>query len=157
MPFDLSVENAWKPEDYPDPDGTLNHEFVAEHDEMRRQWLSAVGFHPAQHVWINASSRHRINSLILGRIALTLAQRYDGWIDLNGAIIPPQLFPRLEDFLNPSPESLIQIHEYVTSTLPGRVAEMYYTAYAGYKWVSHKLDVEAFEAWLRHPDFHLVS
>jgi hypothetical protein len=160
MPFDLGVMNEMKPADYPTPDGTLDPKLVAEYEEERRQWLVGVGFHPAQYIWMNAGTSARINHAILGHMALTLARRYDGWVDLNGAITPPHLFVRLEDVYNPPPGSLEKIHAHVIGLLPGRVAELYYMTaggHEGHKWVSHVLDVEAFEAWLRHPEFHLIK
>jgi hypothetical protein len=157
MPFDLGVENNWKPEDYTNADGTLDPKLVAEYEEERRQWLVGVGFHPAQYIWMNAGSRDSINHAILGHMALTLARRYDGWVFLNGPILPPQLFVGLEDFYNPPPGTLEKIHAHVIGMLPGRVAENYYMTASGHEWVSHVLDVEAFEAWLRHPEFHLIK
>ena len=48
------------------------------------------------------------------------------------------------------------VHEYVQQ-LPGHVYEFYYTLASGRRWVKHVIDLDAFRAWMHHPDFHMIK
>ncbi|MEU2179335.1 DUF6368 family protein [Streptomyces thermolilacinus] len=45
----------------------------------------------------------------------------------------------------------------MASDLPGRLAEVSYDTGGGGRWLRHVGDVEFLEAWLQHPDFHLIK
>ncbi|HLG75532.1 MAG TPA: DUF6368 family protein [Ktedonobacteraceae bacterium] len=65
-----------------------------------------------------------------------------------GPLIPPEI-----EELEPS---LDEIHAYV-SAMPGTVYEIGYTTADGRRWVFHIVDVPFFQAWMRHPHFHMIK
>ena len=41
--------------------------------------------------------------------------------------------------------------------MPGRVYEIYYSFPPKGRWVSHLVDITFLNAWLRHPNFHMIK
>ncbi|MFE2726509.1 DUF6368 family protein [Kitasatospora sp. NPDC059327] len=56
-----------------------------------------------------------------------------------------------------SNEAVLTRAKALASTLPGRLAEVSHDTWGGGRWFRHVGDVEFLEAWLHHPDFHLIK
>jgi hypothetical protein len=97
-----------------------------------------------------------IDHLTLGHLALTLAEQYDGLIDMDGAITPP-LRPGGNSTLKNYPwHTLEEIHEFVQA-IPGTVHEIYYEVNPARQWVFHIVDTVFLKNWLKHPHFHMMK
>ncbi|MGW7433484.1 DUF6368 family protein [Streptomyces sp. NPDC054861] len=109
---------------------------------------------PVAELALLASSGARENHLLLGRLALFLAERFDALIDFGGLL---GYGHSLDDL--PAEEETVRLAEArrLVSILPGRVWEVPYTTYDGGRWYSHVGDRAFLSAWLEHPDFHLLT
>lgn len=99
----------------------------------------------------------------MGELALYLARTKGGVIDFGGALIAASVW-RSE-----GPSKLLWIFERANwadisepceqflGSLPGRVVGIPYRTANGRTWVTHMCDVEFLEAWLKHPDFHMIN
>jgi len=87
--FGLGVEDTKTEQDYMDEDGWIDPAIQAELEEERAQTLAHLGYHPKQSINIYAGCRGTLDHRILGHLALRLAERYDGIINMDGAIRPP--------------------------------------------------------------------
>jgi hypothetical protein len=67
-----------------------------------------------------------------------------------GSMLPPELRSSTRR------PSLEEISAYVRA-MPGSIYEIEYTAAAGHRWVSHMVDVPFFQAWMEHPNFHMIK
>ena len=67
-----------------------------------------------------------------------------------GPVIPPEF--SVSARLPP----LNEISAYVRA-MPGTIYEIEYTAAAGHHWVYHIVDVPFFQAWMEHPNFHMIK
>jgi hypothetical protein len=67
-----------------------------------------------------------------------------------GSTLPPELRSSARR------PSLKEISAYVRA-MPGAIYEIEYTAAAGHRWVSHMVDVAFFQAWMEHPNFHMIK
>ncbi len=130
--------------------------FVQEVEQ--EQVVEALGYYPQQKLSIDAGCNRSIDHRILGHLTLLLAERYDGLIDMNGAITPP-LQPGRRYKLNEYPwHAIEEIHEFVQSQ-PGRVIEVLYevSPWPWDTWVYHIVDTAFLRAWLKHPYFHMIK
>ncbi|WP_344422979.1 DUF6368 family protein [Streptomyces lavendulocolor] len=95
----------------------------------------------------------RENHLLLGHLALFLAERFDALVDFEGLLGRPSSPDDL-----PVEEEAARLAEArrLVSSLPGRVWEMPYATYGGGCWYSHVGDRTFLAAWLRHPDFRML-
>lgn len=175
-PFSFGVRDAETEASIPDDAGFTDSsgQTVTAEDlrrdlaEEQRQWRATLGYYPAQHVDLIAYCNQRIDHQILASVALGMAEQCDGLVDLGGAIAPAPRHWELPLGPNASPAEigarfervtfapLEDVHAYVRQ-LPGRVYERYYTIDRDRRWVSHVMDLEAFRAWMRHPDFHMIK
>jgi hypothetical protein len=67
-----------------------------------------------------------------------------------GSTLPPELRPSARR------PSLEEISAHVRA-MPGTIYEFEYTTAAGHRWVSHMVDVPFFQAWMEHPNFHMIK
>ena len=129
-----------------------------------RRVQAALGYLPAQHIWICAGCNQRADHRAIGTLASAVAERYHAVIDLLGPLTPPDLpwrdwhvNRRLVDDPDQRTEgALTAISAYVTA-MPGTVHEMYYDIDERQIWVSHLVDATFLRAWLRHPHFHMIK
>ncbi|MFJ7132571.1 DUF6368 family protein [Streptomyces fungicidicus] len=112
---------------------------------------SAFSTPPVQGLVLGADCSGSENHLLLGHMTLALARRLGALVDFDGVLGYPT--PRDE---TRDEEDLTKARALVTS-LPGTVVEVSYSTGGGGRWVRHVGDVEFLTAWLRHPDFHLVT
>lgn len=114
-----------------------------------------LGYRPAHdlNVWVDCDGVNAQH--VLGRLALALAERYGGVINIGFALTPPTPRRYRDDGIDIPHHSQEEISVFVHG-FPGTVWEQYYTDDAGRRWVSHIVDAEFFRAWLAHPRFHLV-
>ncbi|HEX6676963.1 MAG TPA: DUF6368 family protein, partial [Actinomycetes bacterium] len=76
------------------PSGSLEVRLAdgfAEYDDPRegQALAAALGYVPSQHVELSCSAGGEADHLVLGALALGLAERCDGMVNLCGAITPP--------------------------------------------------------------------
>ncbi|MFD3943696.1 DUF6368 family protein [Streptomyces sp. NPDC058579] len=96
----------------------------------------------------------RENHLVLGHLALALADLFDALIDFCG-----MLGYRFSLHDVDAEEEAVRLAEAraLVSSLPGRVWEMPYAAYGGGCWYSHVGDGNFLRAWLGHPEFRMIK
>ncbi|MER7106899.1 DUF6368 family protein [Streptomyces sp. NPDC000229] len=109
---------------------------------------------PAAELALLAYCRGRENHLLLGHLALFLADRFDALIDFGGMLGYRCSLHELSD-----EEEAVRLAEarHLVSALPGQVWEMPYATYGGGCWYSHVGDREFLAAWLSHPDFSMIK
>jgi hypothetical protein len=122
----------------------------------RAQVIQLIDYDPQQELGFFAGCHRPLDHRILGHLALFLAERYGGLIDLSGAITPP-LQPNwhynMRGYYRPTLE---EIHQFVQG-LPGKVIEVPYGEETGKPWVFHIVDATFLRAWLQHPHFHMIK
>lgn len=67
-----------------------------------------------------------------------------------GPVLPPEFS------VSARRPPLDEISAYVRA-MPGTIYEIEYTAAAGHRCVSHMVDVPFFQAWMEHPNFHMIK
>lgn len=154
--FGLGVEDTKTEQDYREEDGSIDPAIRAELEEERAQTLAHLGYYPKQSINIYAGCKGKLDHRILGHLALRLAERYDGIIDLDGAITPP-LRPGGRYELDNYPWHTLEEISAFVRPMPGRVFEQYYTVPPDRRWVSHMVDTTFLHAWLQHPHFHMIK
>jgi Family of unknown function (DUF6368) len=154
--FGLNVCNTPTEQDSVGEDGTVDPEILAEFEEERAQTVNFLGYYPKQSINLFAGCNKALDHRILGYLALQLAERYDGIIDMNGAITPPVHPGGYYPFGNYPWHTLEEISAFVHA-MPGRVLERYYTVSPDRRWVSHMVDTTFMRAWLEHPHFHMIK
>ncbi|MFD9537384.1 DUF6368 family protein [Streptomyces sp. NPDC060010] len=93
-----------------------------------------------------------VNHMLLSHLTLALARRFDALVDFDGLLSG---YRTVGD--DKSHEAVLARARAMASALPGRLTEVPYGTRDGGRWLRHVGDVEFLEAWLRHPDFHLVK
>lgn len=155
-PFGLatpSMEFKWEQDFLNEEDGSVDADIWIELQEEREQWLQHLGFIPEQNITIYAGCNHPIDHRILGQLVLLLAERYDGIINLEGALYPPDEPGR--DLFDVTIE---EVEQYVKELpLPGRIFHMYYSTGRNTRWLYHLVDADFLRAWLQHPQFHMIK
>ncbi|MFI5643242.1 DUF6368 family protein [Kitasatospora sp. NPDC051705] len=112
---------------------------------------SAFSTPPVKGLIVSAGCSGRENHLLLGHLALAMARRLGSPVDFDGVLGYP--VPRDD---TGDGTDLARARALVAS-LPGKVAEVSYDTGGAGRWFRHVGDVEFLAAWLRHPDFHLVT
>ncbi|MFJ9377082.1 DUF6368 family protein [Streptomyces sp. NPDC101455] len=128
--------------------------FLSEDDEVPAEDEDYVAFWrpPVQGVVVGAACSGATNHVLLGHLTLALARRLGALIDFGG-------------LLNGHPtgggdtgnEAVLARARALASAVPGRVTEVSYDTRGGRRWLRHVGDMEFLEAWLHHPDFHLIK
>jgi len=128
--------------------------FIVEDEEIPAQDEDYSAFErpPVQGLILGAAGSGPTNHRLLGHLALALAHRLDALIDFDGL-----LASRPATGAGSGDAAVLDRARSLASTLPGKVAEVSYDTWRGGRWYRHVGDVEFLEAWLRHPDFHLVK
>ena len=146
-----------------DPSGAL---YEHEEDDVA-QWVAQVGYFPEQEIGLAAVCNRPIDHRILGHLALRVAERHGGIIDLNGAFYPPMDVGRLHLRDQPAPpweDGTGPGHLWVDPRTqpfvyrgPGRIFEFPYLAGDDRPWYANAADIEAFRAALEAPQFRLIK
>ncbi len=123
--------------------------------EEQIQLAEYLGYVPEQSIRLSVGCNRPLDHRLLGQMVLLLAERYEGMIDLNGALLPPLKPGRhwedvtweekarsIEELALPG-----QVYQIVSNELTG----------AGRSTIWHLADSEWFRAWLHHPHFHLIK
>ena len=127
----------------------------AEEASMR----TAVGYLPGTAIVLAAACSGPDNHRALGELALMVARRYDGLIDLGGRLqaqLPPDIAGLLPD--HPHREAWMAAWQAEVDRMPGVRHEITYTNEPGESYLSYLVvDVEFLEHWLIHPQFRMVK
>ncbi|MFD3851415.1 DUF6368 family protein [Streptomyces microflavus] len=128
--------------------------FLSEDEEMPAEDEDYLAFSrpPVQGLIVGAGCSESVNHVLLGHLTLALARRLDALVDFDGLLGGHRTAG--EDTSN---EAVLARARALASELPGRLAEVSYDTGGGGRWLRHVGDVEFLEAWLRHPDFHLIK
>ncbi|WP_329352369.1 DUF6368 family protein [Streptomyces sp. NBC_01261] len=92
------------------------------------------------------------NHVPLSRLTPPLARRLGALIDFDGLLTD---HPTGGD--GAGNEAVLARARALASALPGRVTEVSYDTCGDGRWLRHVGDVEFLEAWLHHPEFHLIK
>ena len=120
------------------------------------QWVAQVGFFPDQEIWLSAMCNSPINHRILGHMALGLAERYDGILNLSGAWYPPIDLEWLSERDPVNGWAKVGATPFVYQG-PGEIYEIHYTTVRGTHWYSNLADIEAFRFGLQREYFRLIK
>ncbi|OLT23187.1 hypothetical protein BJF79_01850 [Actinomadura sp. CNU-125] len=118
-----------------------------------------IGYRPAEVISIYAMANGDGDHLVLGRLCLTLARRFDALIDFCGALIAgplPSGVPYLEPDAGQS-EVLLASIDTAIGALPGTLHGLRYQTARETPWVQHIGDAEFLAAWLEHPRFRMIK
>ncbi|MFI7288543.1 DUF6368 family protein [Streptomyces anulatus] len=98
---------------------------------------------------VGAGRAGSVNHVLLGRPTPALARRLDALVDFDGLLGSRRAA---------GDEGGPGRGEFMGVSLPGRLTEVsIYDIGDGGLWLRHVGDVESLEAWLYHPDFHLIK
>jgi hypothetical protein len=112
----------------------------------------AFGFAPRDELAVVAFCNRHEDHRVLGELALSLAERFGGVINLGGALWPS--LPAAEiDILDPDWRRVEPYFRRMVEGVPGRVVGLR----SGPEWVTHVADAAFLRAWLTHPHFHMVK
>ncbi|WP_424887093.1 DUF6368 family protein [Streptomyces sp. XH2] len=128
--------------------------FLSEDEEMpaEDEDYSAFARPPMRGLVVGAGCSGSVNHVLLGHLALALARRLDALVDFDGLL---SSHPASGD--DAGNEAVPARARVLASALPGRLAEVSYDTGGGGRWLRHVGDVEFLQAWLQHPDFHLIK
>ncbi|MFJ8401419.1 DUF6368 family protein [Streptomyces microflavus] len=128
--------------------------FLSEDEEMpaEDEDYSAFSRPPMQGLIVGAGCSGSVNHVLLGHLTLALARRLDALVDFDGLLGGHRTAG--DDMSN---EAVLARARALASDLPGRLVEVSYDTGGGGRWLRHVGDVEFLEAWLQHPDFHLIK
>jgi hypothetical protein len=122
------------------------------YEDERDQWIAHLGYYPQIAMIMSAMvSQPPIVDRILGHLALELAHRFGGWVTMPGPVWPPA------GHWTYRPDLPLPLQEYEKYPLPGRILNFFQTKDQAREPYFQILDVEAFDAWLRHPLFFLIK
>ncbi|WP_030570408.1 DUF6368 family protein [Streptomyces aureocirculatus] len=128
--------------------------FVSEDEEVPGEDEDYAAFlrPPVQGLVVGAGCSGSVNHVLLGHLTLALARRLDALVDFDGLL---SSCPAAGD--DTRNEAVLARARALASALPGRLSEVSYGTGGGGRWLRHVGDVEFLEAWLQHPDFHLIK
>lgn len=130
---------------------------LGEAGETRAFYERTFGVYPDSTISLSAMSNQAEDHRILGEIALALAQRLGGVIDMGGLIVPRHAFLSTPDFWN-APWSAVQSGvRAFTESMPGTAVALTYRPTPGREWAWHTIDAAFLQAWLSHPEFHMIK
>ena len=150
-------------------EGTGRHFLVGEAYDNERPWAEEVwpaeveeapdaffkrtfGLVPDEDITLAAMPNGSEDHRILGELAICVAERLGGIIDLGGLIV---LRERPFDDMRGDPWFIMQAKiEAVTASMPGKAVACPYEARWGV-WASHVVDTEFLRAWMHHPEFRM--
>ncbi len=142
----------------------------ASYDGEDLHWFDDVarcfGFLPRSRILLAAEGDRPEDHRRLGEVALDLARRFGGVINLHGALEvgsgEPVSLDQVDDLLARLEERLDWTEvsaptDAFLRSMPGRVLTLPYETMDRRTWVEHICDAEFMAAWLRHPGFHMIK
>jgi uncharacterized protein DUF6368 len=146
----------WKQgEDYAGED----EDFPAWHKDIAQ----CFGFLPQSRIFLEAGCSDAADHRIMGELVLYLARSMHAAIDLHGELIPASSLRQEKAtdlpwlFKEASWSDVAGPVERFFKSLPGKIFAVPYPTAGGRTWVTHVCDAEFMEAWLRHPEFHMIK
>ncbi|MFJ9683792.1 DUF6368 family protein [Streptomyces sp. NPDC101194] len=121
-------------------------------DDFQELGFPGIDRPPVAELALVAYCSSQDDHLLLGHLALFLAERFNALINFYGLLGYGSFHDLSEE---EGPARLIEARALVTS-LPGRVWETQYATYGGGHSYSHIGDREFLVAWLRHPEFRMI-
>lgn len=118
-----------------------------------------IGYRPAETIDVYAVANGDNDHLVLGRLCLTLARRFEALVAFGGALIPDDLPPGVP-YGEPDAEQSELLLASISSgvrALPGILHELRYRTARDTPWVTHIGDADFLAAWVEHPRFHMVK
>ena len=112
------------------------------------------GFEPQQSLQLDALCNDKVDHTIMGVLLLHFAKLFDGVINFGGALLPP-----LPEWLWET-ENWSDIKSYfyeMVAGMSGNVVSMEYEIDDGITWAYHVADAPFLQAWLEHPNFHMIK
>ncbi|MEU1505533.1 DUF6368 family protein [Kitasatospora sp. NPDC005748] len=110
---------------------------------------------PVRGLVLGAGCSGPVIQLVLGRLALVLAECLGALVDFDG-LLGVGATPG-EGERAAGQDALLARARALKAALPGRLEEVWYDMWGGGRWVRHVGDAEFLAAWLAHPDYHLVT
>lgn len=119
---------------------------------------TTVGFLPVTEIVLAAAVNGNDDHRFLAQLAVAIARRHDGVIDLGGTLpVPPP------PGVSPIPKSDLDWQRWddlsraIIATLPGRWFEIPYRTASDEIGVGHVVDADLLTSWLDHPLFRMVK
>lgn len=113
---------------------------------------SCLGFLPEYEIELSSSMSGKLNTMVLGQVAMGVADLLCGWINLPVLLAPPTI--NFDGDL-PDTASLSNIFRPYVNSMPGKICEVPYLSEGGSYGLHHIVDREFFRAWLNHLHYHL--
>lgn len=110
-----------------------------------------IGYRPVLSLAVGVGTRDASAARLLASLVVGVAEATESFIDLNGALWPPDVADTGVDLADE-----IAITRAYLAGRPGRVVEVPYASVSGPSF-SHVVDAEFLRGWLADPDFSLVS
>jgi len=112
------------------------------------------GLIPDKGITLAAMPNNPEDHRILGELAICVAERLGGIIDMLGLIVPRGV--SFEEWQG-APWSVVRARiEAFTASMPGKAVAV--PSEGGWEaWPSHAVDPEFLRAWMRHPEFHMIK
>ncbi|AEV69748.1 DUF6368 family protein [Acetivibrio clariflavus] len=131
---------------------------IPEYEKTEEHQINKIknyfGFTPMDEIAITAFFNDADSHRILGHLALILAEKYDGLIDLTGAITPPIKEDRA---IKEYPYCTIKEIRNFVCKVEGKICEIEYEVKEGKKWIYHVVDTTFLKNWLKHSHFHMIK
>lgn len=118
------------------------------------------GFVPAQVVDIGANCNSATDHIAVGQFALSILKRFGGIVEFCGAIVPSSPWKINHDIGSMDLVDWSLLEEpfrKMVEKMPGKIVGIPYLNASGRRWVSHIADAAFLEAWLKHPQFHMIK
>ena len=136
-------------------------ELLADCGALGTRYETDFGVRPDAEIGLDAFVNDSEDHRILGEITLALARRLEGIIDMGGLIVPFSTY-KAAQLLRGAFE---RIHwsdvklgvESFTDALPGIAVARPYRVNIEREWASHTVNMEFLQAWLQHPEFHMIK
>lgn len=136
-------------------------ELLADGGALGTKYETDFGVRPDTKIGIDALVNGSEDHRILAEIVLALARRLKGIIDMGGLIVPHSTYQGAL-LLEGSYERLCWLDvklgvESFTDAMPGIAIALPYRVDGKREWASHTVDVAFLQAWLKHPEFHMIK
>lgn len=129
-----------------------------EGDAERAAAAACLGFLPAQWISLDIGCGDADSQRVLGQLALGVAERYSGSIDLGHVVTPAVTMERqLRSAASGAPWfTAAEIRAFV-APFSGKVCEIPSESPFQGLGFYHIVDVEFWRTWLQHPEFHMLK
>lgn len=152
-------------------EGIRRHFLVSVAYDFERPWAEGVwpteieetpaaffkrtfGLIPDEDITLAAMPNSPEDHRILGELAICIAERLSGIIDMCGLIVPREI--PFEEWRGASWSVVRARVEAFTASMPGKAVAI--PSEGGWEaWPSHAVDPKFLRAWMRHPEFHMIK